>query len=220
MIIRSTGLPQVTELPTDAPTDNGPRFVQFEDSNTFGYWDGADWNTLTLGTPGIDDVLAIGQILTGGRSINLGGNSLEIGTNNSMFNINDSGIISLGDIYNNTNGTKITVDDAAQTITASKDVTVPDEAYGIGWNGSLEVPTKNAVYDKIETLASIAPSKIYKAIIAQSGTGLPTATILLNTLGEVPTFVRNNIGDYELNTVAGIFLTNKTLVHATISTGS
>lgn len=32
------------------------------------------------------------------------------------------------------------------------DVTVPDEAYGSGWNGSLEVPTKNALYDKIETL--------------------------------------------------------------------
>lgn len=36
----------------------------------------------------------------------------------------------------------------------SIDVTVPDEAYGAGWNGSLEVPTKNALYDKIETLSS------------------------------------------------------------------
>lgn len=34
----------------------------------------------------------------------------------------------------------------------SDDVTVPDEVYGAGWNGSLEVPTKNAVYDKIETI--------------------------------------------------------------------
>ncbi len=34
----------------------------------------------------------------------------------------------------------------------SIDVTVPDEAYGVGWNGSLEVPTKNAIYDKIETI--------------------------------------------------------------------
>ena len=32
-------------------------------------------------------------------------------------------------------------------------VSVLDEAYGVGWNGSLEVPTKNAVYDKIETIA-------------------------------------------------------------------
>jgi hypothetical protein len=33
------------------------------------------------------------------------------------------------------------------------DVTVADEAYGAGWNGSTEVPTKNALYDKIETIA-------------------------------------------------------------------
>jgi hypothetical protein len=31
-------------------------------------------------------------------------------------------------------------------------ITVADEAYGEDWNGSLEVPTKNAVYDKVETL--------------------------------------------------------------------
>lgn len=31
-------------------------------------------------------------------------------------------------------------------------VAVPDDAYGVGWNGSANVPTKNAVYDKIESL--------------------------------------------------------------------
>lgn len=40
------------------------------------------------------------------------------------------------------------------TIASNVDVTVPDEAYGTGWNGSLEVPSKNAVYDKIETISS------------------------------------------------------------------
>jgi len=39
------------------------------------------------------------------------------------------------------------------TIASNVDITVPDEVYGSGWNGSLEVPTKNAVYDKIETLS-------------------------------------------------------------------
>lgn len=38
--------------------------------------------------------------------------------------------------------------------TFTQDQSVPDEAYGVGWNGSVEVPTKNAVYDKIETLSS------------------------------------------------------------------
>ncbi len=36
--------------------------------------------------------------------------------------------------------------------TMSGDLSVPDEAYGPGWNGSSEVPTKNALYDKIELL--------------------------------------------------------------------
>lgn len=34
------------------------------------------------------------------------------------------------------------------------DQSVPDEAYSAGWNGSLEVPTKNALYDKIEAISS------------------------------------------------------------------
>lgn len=36
--------------------------------------------------------------------------------------------------------------------TFSSDPLIPDEAYGVGWNGSLEPATKNAIYDKIETL--------------------------------------------------------------------
>lgn len=36
--------------------------------------------------------------------------------------------------------------------TFTGDISVPDEAYGAGWNGSLEVPTKNALYAKIETI--------------------------------------------------------------------
>ena len=32
------------------------------------------------------------------------------------------------------------------------DQVVPAEAYGAGWNGSNEVPTKNDIYDKIEAV--------------------------------------------------------------------
>lgn len=41
---------------------------------------------------------------------------------------------------------------AGTGITAAADITVPDEAYGVGWDASTEVPTKNAVYDKIEAV--------------------------------------------------------------------
>jgi hypothetical protein len=56
----------------------------------------------------------------------------------------------------------------------AEDVRVPDEAYGAGWNGSLEVPTKNAVYDKIETIASNA-------------TDTATGVVELATIAEVDT---------------------------------
>jgi len=49
------------------------------------------------------------------------------------------------------------IDDQTQTIAGAKTfsdaVTVPYVAYGAGWNGDLTAPTKDAVYDKIETLA-------------------------------------------------------------------
>ncbi len=32
---------------------------------------------------------------------------------------------------------------------AGGDLAVPDDAYGAGWNGSVNVPTKNAIYDKL-----------------------------------------------------------------------
>jgi hypothetical protein len=43
---------------------------------------------------------------------------------------------------------------AANKLKTDDDLEVADEAYGVGWNGSLEVPTKNALYDKIETLSA------------------------------------------------------------------
>lgn len=38
--------------------------------------------------------------------------------------------------------------------TFTGDISVPDEAYGVGWDASVEVPTKNSLYDKIETIIS------------------------------------------------------------------
>lgn len=38
-------------------------------------------------------------------------------------------------------------------IKANGNIEVPDEAFGVGWNGSLEVPTKNAVFDAVSGLS-------------------------------------------------------------------
>lgn len=52
------------------------------------------------------------------------------------------------------------------------DITVPDEAYGVGWNASLEVPTKNAVYDKVETLTTATISFIIDGGGSEITTGI------------------------------------------------
>lgn len=60
----------------------------------------------------------------------------------------------------------LTFDTSTNTL-ATGIVTVSDEAYGAGWNGSLQVPTKNALYDKIETLGG--GSGITRTIVVTSG---------------------------------------------------
>jgi hypothetical protein len=55
--------------------------------------------------------------------------------------------------------------------TYTGDISVPDEVYGVGWNGSLEAPTKNAVYDKIEAVAAGTLSDGDKGDITVSSSG-------------------------------------------------
>lgn len=55
---------------------------------------------------------------------------------------------------------------SASGATLTKDLSVPDEVYGAGWNGSLEVPTKNALWDKIETLSGGGASEAFVIAMA------------------------------------------------------
>lgn len=57
-----------------------------------------------------------------------------------------------GAVINFNNG-NVTLTHSTGALTSNVDLLVPDEVYGAGWNASLEVPTKNAIYDKIESLA-------------------------------------------------------------------
>lgn len=58
-----------------------------------------------------------------------------------------------GDLQPKTNA-NLAFNSNTGVMTFGADPIIPDEAYGSGWNGVLEPPTKNAVYDKIETLTS------------------------------------------------------------------
>lgn len=55
--------------------------------------------------------------------------------------------------------------------TFSGDITVPAEVYGVSWDGSNEVPTKNDLYDKIETITGSGVSDGDKGDIVVSSSG-------------------------------------------------
>jgi len=75
-------------------------------------------------------------------------------------------------------------------------------AYGFidnGWqnNGNFNATTFNNV-------------KVYRALLSQTSTNAPTATVLENTLGGTPTYARSVAGQYTI-TLSSAFTTNKTL---------
>lgn len=94
-----------------------------------------------------DIILKTGQFIKSGANTIFGGNGF-----NTLFRPDSSG----GEIQiqNFAGGTNSTFYDDAHVVFGG-DASVPDEVYGAGWNGSLEVPTKNAVYDQMETKDSI-----------------------------------------------------------------
>ena len=68
--------------------------------------------------------------------------------------------ISLEDIdsYYGYTASPPTVESALKEVGASRETVVSDVAYGASWNGTtLYAPSKNAVYDKIETISGSTP---------------------------------------------------------------
>ena len=60
------------------------------------------------------------------------------------------------------------------------------------------------------------PYKVYTALLVQSGTNAPVATVLENTLGGTIVWSRNGAGDYSA-TLTGGFILNKTAMFMTDS---
>ncbi len=62
--------------------------------------------------------------------------------------------VASGAVLNFNNG-DVTFTHGSNVVTvAGGTLAVPDDAYAVGWNGSADVPTKNAVYDKIEAIVA------------------------------------------------------------------
>jgi hypothetical protein len=72
---------------------------------------------------------------------------------------------------------------------------------------------------KINSEATAAIEKIYRATVTQASTDAPVAAVLENTLGGTVVWARASEGVYTA-TLASAFTANKTLVLATISAGA
>jgi len=87
------------------------------------------------------------------------------------------------------NDSAVVHDTGAESIdgvkTFTSDPIIPDEAYGSGWNGVLEPPTKNAVYDKIESLATFPSDYVV-------GIGSATTTKTYNNF-QIPWIISTDV---------------------------
>jgi len=100
----------------------------------------------------------------------------------------------LDSIQLQTNGTAIGNSDLTQSVADARyvnvtgdemtgDLVVPDEAYGVGWNGSREVPTKNAVYDAV---SSISGGTLGALLVANNLSDVANAATARSNIGAAP----------------------------------
>ena len=76
-----------------------------------------------------------------------------------------------------------------------------------------DVTVKGALNNKD---GEVKPYKVYIATLTQTGTNAPIATVLENTLGEVPTWSYVSAGTYRLNTIGDVFVDGKTVLFSTV----
>lgn len=129
------------------------------------YHDGTQFQRLAIGSNGT--YLKVTTGLPSWSTVSGGGDVTKVGTpvNNQVGVWTGDGTLE-GDAA-------LTFDTTTDTLTTvngvfSGDVTVADEAYdATAWNGSTEVPTKNAIRDKIESMSS--GSGITRSVNVTSG---------------------------------------------------
>ena len=86
------------------------------------------------------------------------------------------------------------------------------------------LPTATLPYDGSEVMpivqagetrkATLLPYKVYTALLTQTGTDAPVATVLENTLGGTVVWSYNDVGDY-IATLSGAFISGKTFLIVT-----
>jgi len=139
-----------------------------------------------------------GRLNEGASNIFIGRESGENETGSELLYIDPT----------NTTTPLIKGDFAADTLRINGSLSVRDVTTGsstdntLGWNSS----TKKVTIKSDDYL-------VYTALITQTGTSAPTATVLKNTLGGTVVWSYNGVGDYTA-TLSGVFTANKTTVTA------
>lgn len=94
-------------------------------------------------------------------------------------------------------------------INAPSPISGSDKLIGTDTDGVIQNATKNFTVQELSNF--IKPYKVYTALLTQTGTSAPVATILENTLGAVPVWSYQGVGNYVL-TLAGAFLSGKVVM--------
>lgn len=108
------------------------------------------------------------SIITDALGLNFGKRTDAFGTPSIQMSLTHGGNLLINTASDN--GAKLQV---------NGDATVTDEAYdATAWNGSLEVPTKNAIRDKIESISAVSSINSQAgAVTITAGTGITTSTL-------------------------------------------
>jgi len=110
------------------------------------------WDSLTGVPSKITDVEDASLRIYGKRIEENATNGLsEISINYLGYNGGTTQFRDLG-IYDGKNNNLVYITGSTKNVNVTGGLSVPDSAYGASWNGNNNVPTKNAVYDKIEAL--------------------------------------------------------------------
>ena len=150
-------------------------------------------------TPTLQQVLAVGNTDTAGafNTLTLTGSTVSI-----LNPISSEGIAlrrdSLRFYKNDSFDTRLHMDLVPPSaITADRSIEFPDADGTVALTTDIPTPAY----------------KVYTALLRQTGINNPTITILENTLGGVPTIIRNSAGIFDI-TLVGAFTVNKTVVFA------
>lgn len=106
-------------------------------------------------------------------------------------------------------------------------VSVPDAVYSAGWDGNMEVPTKNAIYDKIQSMPALSDWDKGDITVSASGatwtidnnvvTNAKQATVATNTIKGRTTAWTGNVEDLTPTQVAWMLPVATTSVAGTMS---